>query len=129
MKAYQLQAYNSLDELKLIELPEPNIGEYDVLVRIQANSLNYRELLILRGGYPRNQKLPVIPASDGAGEVVAVGEKVTAFQEGDRVAGTFFQDWQSGAATEKQMNSALGGGIDGTLYQFKKCLRQIEHSR
>jgi NADPH:quinone reductase-like Zn-dependent oxidoreductase len=117
MKAYQLQAYN-LDALKLIDLPEPSVGEYDVLVRIHANSLNYRELIILRGGYPRNQKIPVIPASDGVGEVVSVGDKVNAFQSGDRVAGTFFQDWVSGAATESQMNTALGGGIDGTLAEY-----------
>lgn len=118
MKAYQLQAYNSLDSLKLIDLPEPSVAENDVLVRIRANSMNYRELLILRGGYVRNNKMPVIPASDGVGEVVAVGDTVTAFQPGDRVAGTFFRDWESGAATENQMNTALGGGIDGTLAEY-----------
>lgn len=117
MKAYQLQAYN-LDALKLIDLPEPSVGENDVLVRIRANSMNYRELLIVRGGYARNNKIPVIPASDGVGEVVSVGNTVTAFQPGDRVAGTFFRDWESGAATEKQMNTALGGGIDGTLAEY-----------
>jgi NADPH:quinone reductase-like Zn-dependent oxidoreductase len=118
MKAYQLQAYNSLDALQLIDMPEPSVGANEVLVRIRANSINYRELLILRGGYDRNKKLPVIPASDGVGEVVDIGENVTAFQRGDRVAGTFFRDWVSGAATEKQMNTALGGGIDGTLAEY-----------
>jgi NADPH:quinone reductase-like Zn-dependent oxidoreductase len=118
MKAFQLQAYNSLDELKLIDLPEPSVSKNDVLVRIRANSINYRELLILRGGYVRNKKMPVIPGSDGAGEVVAIGENVTAFQTGDRVAGTFFRDWQSGAATENDMTTALGGGIDGTLAEY-----------
>ena len=117
MKAYQLQARN-LDGLKLIELPEPSVGKNDVLVRIRANSMNYRELLIVRGGYVRNEKIPVIPASDGVGEVVSVGNTVTAFQPGDRVAGTFFRDWESGAATENQMNTALGGGIDGTLAEY-----------
>jgi NADPH:quinone reductase-like Zn-dependent oxidoreductase len=118
MKAYQLQAYNSLEALQLIDLPEPSVGENDVLVKIKANSLNYRELIILRGGYDRNKKLPVIPASDGVGEVVDIGKNVTAFAIGDRVSSTFFQDWQSGAATEKQMNTALGGGIDGTLAEY-----------
>ena len=79
MKAYQLQARN-LDGLKLIELPEPSVGTNDVLVRIRANSMNYRELLIVRGGYVRNKKIPVIPADDGVGEVVSVGNTVTAFQ-------------------------------------------------
>lgn len=118
MKAYQLQAYNSLDALQLIDLPEPTVGANDVLVKIRANSINYRDLIILRGGYDRNKKLPVIPASDGVGEVVDIGDNVTAFTIGDRVAGTFFQDWQSGSATEKQMNTALGGGIDGTLAEY-----------
>jgi NADPH:quinone reductase-like Zn-dependent oxidoreductase len=109
MKAYQLQAYN---------LPEPTVSENDVLVRIRANSMNYRELVILRGGYDRNQKIPVIPVSDGAGEVVAIGDRVTIFKTGDRVASIFFQDWVSGAATENQMNTALGGGVDGTLAEY-----------
>ncbi|BAZ44797.1 alcohol dehydrogenase [Chondrocystis sp. NIES-4102] len=118
MKAYQLQAYNSLDELRLIDLPEPKIGKNDVLVKIKANSLNYRDLIILRGGYDRNRKLPLIPVSDGAGEVIEVGENVTNWQRGERVCGTFFQDWQSGKATESHMNKALGGGIDGTLAEY-----------
>jgi NADPH:quinone reductase-like Zn-dependent oxidoreductase len=118
MKAYQLQAYNSLDSLQLIDLPEPNVGANDVLVKIRANSMNYRELIILGGGYDRNKKLPVIPASDGAGEVVGIGENVTAFKVGDRVASTFFRDWESGKATETQMNTALGGGVDGTLAEY-----------
>ncbi len=118
MKAYQLQAYNSLDALQLIDLPEPTVGANDVLVRIKANSINYRELIILRGGYDRNKKLPVIPASDGVGEVVDIGKNVTAFEIGDRVASIFFQDWTSGRATETQMNTALGGGIDGTLAEY-----------
>jgi NADPH:quinone reductase-like Zn-dependent oxidoreductase len=118
MKAYQLQEYNSLEALQLIDLPEPIVGANEVLVKMKANSLNYRELIILRGGYPRNQKLPVIPASDGAGEVVAIGENVTTWKVGDRVVSIFFRDWIAGKATETQMNSALGGGIDGTLAEY-----------
>ena len=117
MKAYQLQAHN-LDSLRLIDLPEPTVRQNDVLVRIKANSMNYRELLILRGGYYRNKKIPVIPGSDGVGEVISIGENVKTFQKGDRVAGTFFRDWESGKATEQQMNTALGGGIDGTLAEY-----------
>ena len=118
MKAYQLQAYNSLDSLKLIDLPEPTVGANDVLVKIKANSLNYRELIIVRGGYDRNKKLPVIPASDGVGEVVEVGKNVSFWQKGDRVSSIFFRDWHSGKMTESQMNTALGGGIDGTLAEY-----------
>lgn len=125
MKAYQLQGHNSLDALKLIDLPDPVVEPNDVLVKIHANSMNYRELLILRGGYVRNKKIPVIPVSDGAGEVVSVGKNVTAFQVGDRVAGTFFRDWVSGVPTEDMMNTALGGGIDGMLAEY---VARTEHA-
>lgn len=118
MKAYQLQAYNYLDALKLIDLPEPTVGANDVLVKIKANSLNYRELIIVRGGYDRNKKLPVIPASDGVGEVMEVGKNVSLWQKGDRVSSIFFKDWHSGKMTQRQMNTALGGGIDGTLAEY-----------
>jgi NADPH:quinone reductase-like Zn-dependent oxidoreductase len=91
MKGYQIQGYGSLDTLKLIDLPEPKVGKNDVLVKIKANSLNYRELIILHGGYDLNKKMSVIPASDGVGEVVDIGENITDFKLGDRVAGTFFQ--------------------------------------
>jgi NADPH:quinone reductase-like Zn-dependent oxidoreductase len=118
MKAYQIQAYNSLDALQLIDLPEPSVGANEVLVKIKANSINYRELIILQGGYDRNKKLPVIPFSDGVGEVVDLGAKVTTWQKGDRVSSIFFRDWTSGKATESQMNTASGGGIDGTLAEY-----------
>ncbi|OKH53907.1 NAD(P)-dependent alcohol dehydrogenase [Calothrix sp. HK-06] len=118
MKAYQLIGHNSLDALKLVDLPGPKVVSNDVLVRIHANSMNYWELVILRGGYARNQKIPVIPVSDGASEVVEIGENVTAFKVGDRVAGTFFRDWVQGAPTEDMMNTALGGGIDGMLASY-----------
>jgi NADPH:quinone reductase-like Zn-dependent oxidoreductase len=85
---------------------------------MRAHAMNYRELLILRGGYVGNKKLPVIPTSDGAGEVVAIGAGVTEFQVGDRVASTFFRDWVSGPPTPATMATALGGAIDGTLAEY-----------
>ncbi len=118
MKAYQLQARNDLAALKCVEIPEPSIGPGEVLVRMRAHSMNYRELLILRGGYPLNQKLPVIPTSDGAGDVVAVGDGVTEFQVRDRVVSTFFRDWVSGPPTTANIATALGGAIDGTLAEY-----------
>jgi NADPH:quinone reductase-like Zn-dependent oxidoreductase len=107
MKAYLLEARNDLAALKLVEVPEPTIGPGEVLVKMRAHAMNYRELLILRGGYFLNKKLPVIPTSDGAGEVVAIGAGVTEFQVGDRVASTFFRDWVSGPPTRDHGN---GGG-------------------
>jgi NADPH:quinone reductase-like Zn-dependent oxidoreductase len=93
--------------------PDSRTGQ--VLVRVQAVSLNYRDLMIAKGSY--GGKLPEgrIPFSCGAGEVLAVGPAVTRFQPGDRVAGTFFQSWLAGEISESDHKSALGGGIDGML--------------
>ncbi|HSG31905.1 MAG TPA: NAD(P)-dependent alcohol dehydrogenase [Thermodesulfobacteriota bacterium] len=119
MKAYQISKQDKLYEMNLNEIPEPEIGPNDVLIDMKAWSLNYRDLSMLRGGYYRNDKVktnpPLIPLSDGAGEVVSVGNSVTRFKKGDRVAGIFFQTWISGDLTDEQIGSALGGAIDGVL--------------
>lgn len=117
MKAYQLQATKSFDDLKQVQLstPQPQINE--VLVQVKAVSLNYRDLLVAQGSYPGIQ-LPLIPCSDGAGEVVAIGTGVTRVQVGDRVAGCFFQDWQEGRLTQQKTKSALGGSINGLLSEY-----------
>jgi NADPH:quinone reductase-like Zn-dependent oxidoreductase len=87
-----------------------------VLVAVKAVSLNYRDLLISKGMYGfGQQKRPVILASDGAGEVVAVGEGVRRFAAGDRVAGAFFQEWRDGEFHRRYFNASLGGAIDGVL--------------
>lgn len=118
MQAYQVQSDQGIGAIARIEIDTPTPGPGEVLVLIRANSLNYRDLGITRGGYFRNDRLPVIPLSDAAGEVVAVGDGTTEFAVGDRVAGTFFQDWLDGEITEKGLYSGLGGGIDGTLAEF-----------
>lgn len=119
MKAYQVTEPTGIDNIKFSDdFPEPPVGPNDVLVKMQAYSLNYRDLSIPMGGYFRNDKIPVIPLSDGAGEVVEVGSEVKRFKKGDRVIGCFFQDWESGDITEEQMFSALGGGIDGVLAEY-----------
>jgi NADPH:quinone reductase-like Zn-dependent oxidoreductase len=117
MKAYQIQTAAGIDGLKLVDLPEPKPGAGQILVRVRATSLNYRDTAVVSGMYP-GQKLPVIPLSDGAGEVVAVGTGVTRVQVGDRVAGIFFQDWISGKLTREKIKSALGGAIDGMLAEY-----------
>jgi NADPH:quinone reductase-like Zn-dependent oxidoreductase len=118
MKAYQIQSPDGLDALKLIDLPDPKPGLGEVLVRIKACSLNYRDLGMPHGGYARNDKMPLVPLSDGAGEVVEVGEGVTEFQNGDAVAGCFFRDWERGPVSEAYLSSGLGGGIDGALAEY-----------
>ena len=107
-----------IDALQLQEKPVPRPGPGQVLVRIRAASLNYRDLLMVSGNYSRNLPLPLIPLSDGAGEVVETGEGVSRWRQGDRVAGTFFQDWDGGEITDRAANSALGGAIDGVLAEY-----------
>ncbi|MCP6758584.1 MAG: NAD(P)-dependent alcohol dehydrogenase [Fischerella sp. CENA71] len=118
MKVYELQSNAGIDALKLVERPEAKPQAGQILVRIHATSLNYRDLIVATGTYNPTQKYPLIPMSDGAGEVVAVGEGVTRVKVGDRVAGIFFQDWIYGQLTRQQMKSDLGSGIDGMLAEY-----------
>ena len=112
MQVYELQKQDSGNALVLTDRPEPTPGPYQVVVRIHAVSLNYRDLGIL--GNPA-QPTPRIPLSDGAGEVIAVGDGVTRVGVGDRVAGTFFQNWIAGGTFAEIHDQALGGSIDGML--------------
>jgi NADPH:quinone reductase-like Zn-dependent oxidoreductase len=90
-----------------------------VLVRVRAASLNYRDLLIAEGKYGRGPlHYPLVPLSDAAGEIVSVGPEVSRLAPGDRVAGTFFQDWQEGPLDERKAATALGGAIDGVLSEL-----------
>lgn len=118
MKAYVIQEPFGLDALTLIERPDPHPGPGQVLVRMRAVSLNYRDLLVIKGVW--RPKEPRIPVSDGVGEVVAVGAGVTRVQTGDRVAGIFYPGWIDGEVTpEKLQAPSLGGsGADGTLAEL-----------
>ncbi len=117
MKAYQFTDTTGPDALKLVELPEPKPARGQVLVKVHATSLNYRDLLVSDGRYGK-VALPLIPLSDGAGEIAAVGEGVTRWKTGDRVAGTFFQGWQSGPFQREMANTALGGALNGMLAEY-----------
>src|ERR1700722_9080439 len=100
-----------------VRVPEPGPGQ--VLVAIKAVSLNFRDLAVVTGRYPRNAAQPTIIASDASGEVIAVGDGVNDIQMGDRVAGSFFQKWIDGPFAREYGASALGGAIDGVLTQFR----------
>lgn len=113
MQAYEIHPNPDLDALVKVERPAAPLGPHDVRVRIRAVSLNYRDLAILRRA--QKQQAPVIPCSDGAGVVVAVGPSVTRFKEGDRVAGIFFPDWVDGEFVAAYHSRALGGSINGML--------------
>lgn len=115
MKAYRIEGTDRLDALKQVELPDPTPGPGEVLVRMRAASFNFRDTIILRGGYPRNTRNPIVPMSDGAGDVVAVGEGVTAFAPGDRVMPNFLRSWIDGPVSEEKLSEQLGGGVDGVL--------------
>ena len=118
MKAWQLTNSTGADALKLNELPEPKPGPGQVLVRMRATSLNYRDQMVATGRYGAGVPLPLIPLSDGAGEIAAVGAGVTEWKPGDRVAGTFFQDWPGGPLRREVFASALGGSINGMLAEY-----------
>lgn len=116
MKCYVIPSPQGIDSLQLVERAEPTPGPRQVLVRVRATSLNYRDLLTVEAKSARaTPKSGLIPLSDGAGEVVAVGPGVTRFGIGDRVAGCFMQRWIGGAIDETAMASAMGGAIDGML--------------
>ncbi|MEB3341981.1 NAD(P)-dependent alcohol dehydrogenase [Okeania sp.] len=115
MKAFEIQEFGNLI---LTERPQPQPKFGEVLVKVKAVSLNYRDILMIKGLYNPHLSLPVIPCSDGVGEVVSVGEGVTRVKPGDRVAGIFMQKWLSGNLTTAAAKSALGGEIDGMLAEY-----------
>ena len=117
MRAWQVSAFG-IDSLEFVERPTPAPGPGEVLVAVRAVSLNYRDLMVVKGLYNPKMKLPRIPCSDGAGEVVAVGAGVTAWKPGDRVAGIFMQNWLDGPLTPAKARGALGGDIDGMLADY-----------
>ncbi len=119
MRAWELKEAVGIEGLVLNpERPTPEPGHGEILVRVRAASLNYRDLLIARGAYRSGAQANVIPLSDGAGDVVAVGPAVTRFKVGDRVAGAFFPDWLGGAIRAEAVSRALGGTVDGMLAEF-----------
>src|SRR4051812_20011267 len=115
MKAFRIHEFGGPEGLRQDDLPTPVPGPGQVLVRIRAASLNYRDLLVVRGAYNKNLRLPAVPLSDGAGAVEAVGPGVTRVKPGQRVAPIFMQTWLAGDPTEADAKSALGGAIDGVL--------------
>jgi NADPH:quinone reductase-like Zn-dependent oxidoreductase len=118
MRVFEIQkGSKSLDNVVRAERPQPSAAAAQILVRMRAASVNYRDLAIVAGHYfggPVARNL--VPLSDGAGEVVAVGPGVTRFKVGDRVAGTFFLDWLDGPPQGQY--AALGSPIDGVLAEY-----------
>ena len=120
MKAVVLSKPNGLGALEFRDLPDPKIGPDEVLVRIRAASLNYRDTLIVDGVYRNQQKMEnLIPLSDGAGEIVEVGSGVSEFVVGDRVIANFFSEWIAGEPDKETISSDWGRSRDGVLCELK----------
>ena len=113
-RQYAIRGGDGIDGLVVRDMARRPLGEHDVRVRIRAVALNYRDLMVARGtaGTPGRT---LVPASDGAGEVIEVGAAVTGLQVGDRVISTFFPDWLAGPANGDVAARALGGSMDGVL--------------
>jgi NADPH:quinone reductase-like Zn-dependent oxidoreductase len=118
MRAYQLPKATGIASLTKVDLPTPKPAHRQVLVKVAACSLNFRDLAIVLGTYRMGSRPNLIPLSDGAGEVVEVGPGATRVKTGDRVAGNFFQRWSGGPPPADSHASALGGAIDGMLAQY-----------
>ncbi len=117
MKAFEIQEFG-IDNLALVEREKPKPKDTEVLVKFHAASLNYRDLMMIKGWYNPKLKTPLVPFSDGAGEVVEVGENVTKWKLGDRVTPTFMQGWYDGGVSFEKARTALGGDLDGCLREF-----------
>jgi NADPH:quinone reductase-like Zn-dependent oxidoreductase len=117
VRAWELQGF-SLDELVLMERPLPEPGQREVLVRVLATALNSRDLQVIHDQYDPDQRLPLVPVSDGAGEIVATGDEVRGVAVGDRVVGAFAQGWIAGERTSERWLTHLGGHRDGLLQEY-----------
>ena len=118
MKAWGLRALGR-ENLKLDTLPRPDPGPNELLVRVGAVSLNYRDKLVVDGKLlPEPPTLPFIPVSDFCGTVVAVGPAVSAFHAGDRVVGNFWTEWIDGVLRPDMLGTSLGGPLPGALAEF-----------
>ncbi|MCC7043481.1 MAG: NAD(P)-dependent alcohol dehydrogenase [Acidobacteria bacterium] len=110
MRAWHLADDTGAGPLRLVTVPDPEPGPNDVLVRTRAVALNYRDLVVARGGYRGRVPVGAIPCSDAAGEVVATGRDVSEFRVGDRVTSTFAPDWLTGPPTRAALRTTPGAG-------------------
>lgn len=124
MRVFQIEGDWGMENLNLSRRPEPTAGPGQVLVRMKASSLNYRDLVVPGRGYGSyTGNLPLIPVSDGSGVVSAVGDGVTRVAVGDRVCPSYFQRWISGEPDLERLTQSLGGPIDGTMTETM-CLSE-----
>jgi NADPH:quinone reductase-like Zn-dependent oxidoreductase len=120
-----VEAHNTfgIDSLRVTDRPQPEPGPGEVLVKINSVSLNYRDLMVVKGVFFPDLSFPFIPTSDASGEVIAVGKQVTRFEKGDRVTTHFIQDWEKGPFEQdylgdKYLATSLGVPGAGTLTDY-----------
>ena len=118
MKAYCIDHFGSVDGVVLQSRADPQPVRREILIRVRATSLNYRDLMVLKGGGRGPTKVGVVPLSDGAGEVVALGDGVTRFAAGDRVIGCFHPRWFGGPIKADYLTDRLGANLDGMLAEY-----------
>lgn len=126
MRTVQVKARGSFDNLEIVEQPIPTPGDYEVSIKMHAASLNWKDMLMIIGGFGIGDdlELPFVPLSDGAGEVVSVGKQVTRVKPGDKVNPLFYQEWFSGPLTAEGASSSLAGGrYNGILSEYV-CLNE-----
>ena len=128
MKVYAYAERIALDDLRVMERPEPQPRPHDVVLRMRAAALNYRDLAIAGGNYHVGVTPPLIPVSDGAGEVIAIGTQVTRFRLGDLACPVYLPDWIDGPVSPRVARRRLGGPSDGVLAEFM-CVNEEEAVR
>ena len=117
-KQWVIKEMKGFDSLDIQEARLPKLGDKDVLIEVDAVSLNYRDLIIPKGQYPFPMQMPRVPGSDACGSVVSIGSRVSRFKEGDKVCTLFNQGHQAGAIDAKALMTGLGGAVDGTLRKY-----------
>lgn len=118
MRAVELQNTFDIDALQLVDRDVPQPGAGQVLLKMKAWSLNYRDLMLVRGQYNPKLRFPFVPLSDGVGEVVEIGDGVDSLRQGARVCPLFMQDWYAGQLDDAHAKSALGGALPGILSEY-----------
>lgn len=118
MKIYEIQGDFGLDHFVQSQRPDPSCGPGQVRIAMKAVAPNFRDLMMIEGTYNPRQPLPLIPFSDGAGEVVEVGAEVENLKVGARVVPCFAQGWQSGEPTREKFKRSLGGPVDGAIAEY-----------
>lgn len=118
MKAFVLRNGFGLDHVRLEDRPVPSPGPGEALIRLKAVSLNARDIGVINGFYEPNRTEPLIPVSDGVGEIVSLGEQASKFKVGERVSPIFTQSWTTGEPTQANWVSTLGSPLDGLLAEY-----------